>query len=246
MDNKGGKIRIGVIGDYDGRPSHLATDEAIMHCACHMGLEQEIQWLPTASLELDYEQNLTGFDAFWCAPGSPYISAQGAMNAIRFARENNYPFLGTCGGFQHAILEFARDVLHLPEIMKSDFDPYTSSIFLSELSCSLVGETRTILLNEGTRVAQIYHAVSSFERYNCTFGLNERFRNQIVQHGFVAAGTDELGAVRILELPQNNFYVATLFQPQLSSTPENPHRLVLAFLNEAAEFRQNRLTFYSV
>jgi CTP synthase (UTP-ammonia lyase) len=233
-------IRIGVIGDYDGRPSHIATGEAIRHCAYHLDLKQEIQWLPTVSLEAGYEQYLHGFDAFWCAPGSPYKSAQGAMNAIRFARENNYPFIGTCGGFQYVVLEFARDVLDLPEIKQSDFDPYTPNLFIAALGCSLIGETRTIFLTEGTKVAQIYSATYSEERYNCDSGLNDRFRNQIVNCGFVVAGTDEAGDTRILELPRNNFFIATLFQPQLSSTPENPHKLILAYLKEAAEFRQRQ------
>lgn len=196
---------------------------------------------PTDSLEAGNEQNLNSFDAFWCAPGSPYKSAQGAMNAIQFARENNYPFIGTCGGFQHVVLEFARDVLGLPEVKQTDFDPYTTNLFISALSCSLIGETRNILLIKGTKVAQIYSVEYSEERYNCNFGLNDQFRNQIVTHGFVVAGTDEAGDTRILELPQKKFFIATLFQPQLSSTPENPHKLILAFLKSAEEFRQTQM-----
>jgi CTP synthase (UTP-ammonia lyase) len=223
-------IRVGVIGDYDGRPSHLATDEAIRHCAAHLGLEQETQWISTEILETGSEQKLEVFDALWCAPGSPYKSAQGAMNAIQFARENNYPFIGTCGGFQHVVLEFARDVLSLPEVNQANFDPYSPNLFISGLSCSLVGETRTISITEGTRTSQIYVRSKADEKYNCNFGLNSEFRNKLTSHGLVVAGTDEAGDPRILELPHNKFFIATLFQPQLSSTPENPHKLILAFL----------------
>jgi CTP synthase (UTP-ammonia lyase) len=234
------KIKIGVIGDYDGRPSHRATNEAIRHCALQLGLQQETQWIPTDSLEDDISQSLIDFDALWCAPGSPYKSTQGAMNAIQFARENNYPFIGTCGGFQHAVLEFARDVLDLPEIKQTDFDPYTPNLFISVLSCSLIGETRSIYLTKGTKVAQVYGVEKSEERYNCNFGLNDQFRNEIVVHGFVVAGTDKIGDTRILELPQNNFFIATLFQPQLSSTPENPHKLIVAYLRSAEEFSKRK------
>lgn len=233
-------IKIGIIGDFDGRPSHIATNEAIRHCALYLGLDQENRWISTDSLEDDIDVKLSGFDALWCAPGSPYKSAQGAMNAIQFARENDYPFIGTCGGFQHVVLEFARDVLGMMEIKRTDFDPYTPNIFISALSCSLIGETKNIFLTHGTKIEQVYKEDSSKEQYNCNFGLNDQFRNQIVEHGFVISGTDEIGDARILELPQNKFYIATLFQPQLSSKMENPHKLILAFLKSAEEFSKRR------
>ena len=240
-DKRNSLIKIGVIGDYDGRPSHLATNEAINHCASYLGLKQEIQWIDTDLLEDSKELNLSKFDALWCAPGSPYKSAQGAMNAIQFARENNYPFIGTCGGFQHVVLEFARDVLGLSEIKQADFDPYTPNLFISALSCSLVAETKKILLTANTKAAKVYGLKNIEERYNCNFGLNDQFKNQIVTHGFVVSGTDEIGDTRILELPQNNFFIATLFQPQLSSTPENPHNLILAYLQSAEEFSKRKI-----
>lgn len=222
----GSSIKIGVIGDYDGRPSHVATNEAIRHCALYLGIEQETQWLATDSLDNSSELNISSFDAFWCAPGSPYNSTQGAMNGIQFAREYNYPFIGTCGGFQHVVLEFARDVLGVSEVRNIDFDPYTAKHFISALSCSLIGEIRTIYLTANTKAATVYGTVSSEEKYNCNFGLNDQFKNQIVTNGFVVSGADQMGDTRILELPQKDFFVATLFQPQLSSTPENPHKLI--------------------
>ncbi|WP_200807583.1 CTP synthase C-terminal region-related (seleno)protein [Clostridium merdae] len=235
------KIRIGVIGDYDGRPSHIATNEAITHCASFLGLKQKTQWLSTECLEAVNKQELSDFDAFWCAPGSPYKSAQGAMNGIQFARENNYPFIGTCGGFQHVVLEFARDVLNLPEVKKTDFDPYVPNPFISALSCTLIEKTRNIFLTQGTKVAQIYNVKSSEERYNCSFELNDQFKEQMLTHGWVIAGADEAGNTRILELPRSNFFIATLFQPQLNSVPENPHRLILAYLKSVHEFSQRRI-----
>lgn len=235
-------IKIGIIGDYDGRPSHIATNEAIAHCASHLDLKVESHWIATDTLEESVDERLKDFDALWCAPGSPYKSAQGAMNAIQFARENNYPFIGTCGGFQHAVLEFARDIIGLSEIRQKDFDPYTPNQIISALSYSLIGETRNILLNKNTSIAQIYGMGHTEERYNCNFGLNVTFTSQMVAHGFVIAGMDEMGETRILELPQNNFFVATLFQPQLGSTPENPHKLILAYLKSAMEFSKRKVS----
>lgn len=236
MEGRMSLIRIGVIGDYDGRPSHIATNEAIRHCACYLGIKQETQWIATESLEDNNKLDLSQFDALWCAPGSPYQSTQGAMNGILFARENNYPFLGTCGGFQHVVLEFARDVLGLPEMKQKNFDPYTPNLFISALSCSLIGETKEIYLMPHTKVAAIYEAESAIERYNCNFGLNDLFKSQLVAHEFVVAGTDKMKDTRILELPHNRFFIATLFQPQLSSTANNPHKLILSYLKSAKEF----------
>jgi len=231
MDKK--SLRIGVIGDYDGRASHLATNEAIRHCAAHANIKAETIWIATDSLDIAVKQNLIGFDALWCAPGSPYKSAQGAMNAIQYAREKDLPFLGTCGGFQHAVLEFARDMLNLEDVKRADFDPYSPNAYISGLSCSLIGETRRIYIAKGTKSAEIYSTGETDEQYNCNFGLNADFLEQLTAHGFVAAGSDEAGDTRILELPQKRFFVATLFQPQLSSTPEKPHKLILAFLESA-------------
>ena len=233
-------IKIGVIGDYDDRPSHKATNEAIRHCALYLGLKQETLWIATDSLKEGGEQKLIGFDALWCAPGSPYKSAQGAMNAIAFARENDYPFIGTCGGFQHAVLEFARDILGFAQIRQTDFDPYAPNLFISALCCSLIGETRNIFLVKGTKVAQIYGVESAEERYNCNFGLNDKIEDQMTARGFIVAGGDEDGNTRILELTQNKFFIATLFQPQLSSTPQNPHRLILAYLKSAQIFSKRQ------
>jgi len=91
------KIKIGIIGDYErNRESHTATDEAILHAAKALSLETETFWLPTGSLNAESSlKALRDYDALWCAPGGPYISTQGALEAIRFAREHDRPYLGT-------------------------------------------------------------------------------------------------------------------------------------------------------
>lgn len=229
-------IKIGIIGDYDGRPSHLATQEAIRHCAAEAGILCEASWLPTTSFEQGTGDLLNNFDGLWCAPGSPYQSMWGAINAIQFARENNVPFIGTCGGFQHAALEFARDVLLLEELKDSSFDPYSPNIFITSLSCSLVAQTRHIYLNKNTKLHHIYGITEIEEKYNCSFGLIKEFEKRLDQNGFQVAGSDEAGEARILIIERNRFYIATLFQPQLSSTAENPHPLILSFLSHARDY----------
>ncbi len=232
-------LRVGVIGDLDpNRPSHKATNEALRHCAAHLDVRLEVQWLATESLVGAVEQQMAGYDAFWCAPGSPYRSFGGALNAIRFARVNHYPFIGTCGGFQHAVMEYALHVLDMPEVHHAEYDPGASTFFITALSCSLVGETRRIYLQEGSQVRAIYARAEVDERYNCNFGLNTDFQATFDASGFRVAGVDANGDVRIFELASHSFYVATLFQPQLSSTAEIPHPLILAYLRAAQELHR--------
>jgi CTP synthase (UTP-ammonia lyase) len=95
-------LRIGIIGDFEpSYPSHIATNEALNHAARALSLTLDPSWLPTLSLldmppsDDDSETILKQFDGLWCAPGSPYKSMEGALKAIRFAREHDRPFVGT-------------------------------------------------------------------------------------------------------------------------------------------------------
>ncbi len=227
-------VKIGIIGDYDGRPSHLATQESIGHCADKIGVPYEVAWLPTPELMDGTDSRLSGFDGLWCAPGSPYQSMWGAVNAIRYARENNIPFIGTCGGFQHAAIEYARNVLKLKEVQNNDFDPYSPNPLISALSCSLLSQTRQITLDRSSGLYQSYGSDRVEERYNCSFALTADFQRRLEESGFRTVGSDEEGAARILTIEDNTFYVVTLFQPQLSSTRETPHPLILEFFSHAA------------
>jgi len=90
-------VQVGIIGDFNPNyPSHIATNEALNHAARVASLSVDVSWLPTPSLENeDGEKVLVQFDALWCAPGSPYKSMNGALRAIRFTREHDWPFVGT-------------------------------------------------------------------------------------------------------------------------------------------------------
>lgn len=89
-------VTIGVIGDFDGRVSHVATNEAIGHAAAALAIETQVHWLPTPLLlSPEGAGMLARCDALWASPGSPYQSMEGALTGIRFARERNWPFVGT-------------------------------------------------------------------------------------------------------------------------------------------------------
>lgn len=231
----GASISIGVIGDFDpGFPPHPATDAAIGHAADRLGVSAEARWIGTESLagDADLDAALVA-DAIWCAPGSPYRSLDGALRAVRFARERDVPFIGTCGGFQHVVIEYARNVLGFGDAQHAEYDPYASDLFISELSCSLAGQRMEVRLAPGSRAAELYAATETEEEYYCDFGLNPEHRQLLEDGGLRVSGTDQDGEVRVLELPGLGFFVATLFVPQLSSSPGSPHPLIDAHLRAA-------------
>jgi CTP synthase (UTP-ammonia lyase) len=232
-------LRIGIIGDYrpDFRP-HQATQAALGHAADALQLAVAIEWLPTLTLAQDWDTQLRPFDALWCAPGSPYQSMDGALRGIRFAREQSVPFIGTCGGFQHVVLEYARNVLGFKDAAHAESDPDASTLFISALDCSLVGQTLQIHLDPTSRVFVMYQHAVIEEQYYCQFGLNPRYQATLHDGGLRVVGVDDQQEARIVELPDHPFFVATLFVPPLSSTPEQPHPLLLAYLQAALNGRQ--------
>ncbi|MFT4145098.1 MAG: hypothetical protein QM644_11645 [Mobilitalea sp.] len=232
-------IKIGIIGDYDGRPSHIATEAALKHSANMLELELEYNWLSTSTFDSSV-QELHNYDGLWGAPGSPYKSMNGALNAIQFARENNYPYLGTCGGFQHAVIEFGRNVLHINALEDINFDPYVPNDYISALSCSLVGQSRNITIDKDWGLYDIYGCTEITEKYNCSFGLNKDFQSILMEHGFKVVGFDENEEARIMTIEKHPFFIATLFQPQLSSTLENPHPLINEYLLSVNQFKSFR------
>jgi CTP synthase (UTP-ammonia lyase) len=129
-------IKIGIIGDFESeRPSHKATNEALNHCADYLGINLKLQWLPTESLERDTDKSIIKFDGLWCAPGV-YKSMKGALNTIQFAREKNYPFIETCAGFQHTVIEYARNKLGLNDAQHEEYNPDASNLIITAIMFS--------------------------------------------------------------------------------------------------------------
>lgn len=141
-------LSIAIVGDFNpSNQSHIATNDAIEHCSKSLGTPVEHGWIGTEELARpDGTRKLADVRGFWIAPASPYKSMDGALLAIRTARERRIPLLGTCGGFQHIILEYARNVLGFGDAEHEETHPHASRHFISRLACSLVGRTMTITL----------------------------------------------------------------------------------------------------
>jgi CTP synthase (UTP-ammonia lyase) len=220
-------IRIGLIGDFsEQQRAHTAIPRALQ--ATSDGLE--IVWIPTDSV--GDSQSLAGFDGFWCVPGMPYRSADGAMRAIRHARITRTPFLGTSAGFQYAILEYARDVLGLSQADHQKTDPKSAMPLISPLGCALAGVKARVRFLDGSRLRRAYGVPESIEEYHCSFGLNGRFRRLIEGRDLWVAAVDDQHEIRAVELDQHPFFVATLFQPEMRAG-KNP--LVEAFVECCAK-----------
>lgn len=227
-------VSIGIIGDRN--PSfepHRATGEALRHAADHLGWSVDVEWLPTDALAAAPER-IDAFDGLICAPGSPYRSLDGALGAVRRARQAGRPLLGTCGGFQHVVLEYARNVLGITDAAHAEYDPYASNLFVDVLACSLAGRTMGVQLTPGSRVADAYGGLTTREKYYCDFGLTPQAATALTAGGLPITGVDQDGEPRVVELPDHPFFVATLFVPQTSSTADRPHPLLVALLRGAA------------
>lgn len=118
--------------------------------------------------------------------------------------------------------------------------PGAPTLFISKLACSLVGKTETIKITPGSRAYQAYNQEEVREQFQCNYGLNPAFRDRIGREELKITGVDLEGEVRIVELPAHRFYVATLFLPQISSRPESPHPLIVAYLRAALAFQSSR------
>ncbi|MFD0697671.1 hypothetical protein ACFQZT_26700 [Paenibacillus sp. GCM10027628] len=227
---------IGLIGDYDEDVvAHVAIPLAIQLAADELGIQFNFEWVPTPSLDRDFEQKLSKYHAIWVVPASPYRSMQGALNGIRFAREQQIPFLGTCGGFQHMIIEFARNVVGLTEADHVEENPDAALILVAPLSCSVSEKTRAFKLTSGSKTIDFYGSPEIVEQYGiCNYGLNSEYRSRLENAGLSIAGVDLDGEVRIMELDRHPFFIGTLFQPERSALKNITHPLIKAFLRKAS------------
>ncbi|MFJ2493483.1 CTP synthase [Pseudomonas iridis] len=229
-------ISVALIGDYDPQvTAHQAIPVALALVAEQLDRQVQFEWLATDQIHADTPLNK--FDGFWCVPASPYKSEQGALRAIRFAREQQRPFLGTCGGFQHAVLEFYRDVLGWMDAEHGETSPNAERAILSPLTCSLVEAIDSIHLLPGSLIAKAYETSEIQEGYRCRFGVNPQFEAELLKHQLQAVGRDSAGDLRAIELKDHRFFVATLFQPERAALKGQMPPLVRAFIEACAEPR---------
>lgn len=214
--------RVALVGDRSPSVrSHTRIPLILDALRDRYGVTLDAYWIST-----EEAFDLEGFDGIWVLPGSPYRSEEGAVNAVRTARENGIPFLGTCAGFQHALLEFTRNVCGL-SVGHAENTPDASDLLIQPLACSLAGHEGRVRLSPGSLISKIVGSATTAARYHCSFGLNPSYLPVLEASGLRFTGYDEEGAVRAVELPGHPFFLATLFQPELAE--EVPHPVIRAF-----------------
>ncbi len=218
------KRRIALIGDYnESVTAHRAIASALRLAGEALGLAAEGVWLHTAQLR-DPEQQLREFDGAWCVPASPYVNPAGALAAIRYAREQRVPFLGSCGGFQHAVIEYARNVAGIQAADHAENDPTGKALVITPLACPLVERSEEVRLAGCGILRKAYGLERITEGYRCSYGINPAYEQQL----FCSKLKPE---VRAFELQDHPFFVGTLFQSERRALKGEAPPLVLAFLN---------------
>jgi CTP synthase (UTP-ammonia lyase) len=225
-------VKIALVGDYDSRvTAHIAIPKALELTYQFLNVNLEHHWLGTETIT--NTEMLESFNAIWCVPASPYKSMEGALQAIRFAREKPIPFLGTCGGYQHALLEFAHNVLNYKEADHAETNPEATMPLVAPLSCALVETADSVTLKAGSRLAEIYKDSEVTEMYRCRYGLNPEYVSLFENSGLVISAVDANNEPRAMELTNHPFFIGVGFQPERSSLKGELHPLITAFIASA-------------
>jgi CTP synthase (UTP-ammonia lyase) len=230
-------VRIALIGDYRASvTAHVAIPRALELAAGSLNADVEPVWIHTSALTgAEAIRWLRSYQGIWCVPASPYANTAGAVSAIALARTHGIPFLGTCGGFQHALLEYFQNVAGLTEAAHAELDPDSARPVIARLACSLVEVVGAVRLTPGSLAQRLYGADRVEEGYRCSYGLNPQFAPLLRERGdFAVEGTDDDGEIRIIRLRNHPFFLATLFQPERSALEGRVHPLIREFVSACA------------
>jgi CTP synthase (UTP-ammonia lyase) len=201
-----------VIGDRD--PEH-ETHRALDAALARLPADVDARWIASDAPGLPAA--LDAAQAVWFAPGTPHRDPDAVLAALHRARTAGIPSLGTCGGFQLACVEIARNVLGLPGAHQ-ELDPAAPDPFVAELACSLLGERRRVTPVAGTRLAAVM-GTAPFDGFHwCRFGLPDASVAALQGAGVVVGARAPDAGVEAIELPDHPFYVFTLFQPQVATS----------------------------
>ena len=242
-------VTIGLVGKYVDLPdAYLSVVEALRHSAAASDAVLELRWIPSDDMGgLLASEHLEGVDGIVVPGGFGIRGIEGKISAIRYARENNIPFLGLCLGLQCAVIEFARSALGLNEADSAEFNPTTPhpviDLMESQQDVSEMGGTMRLglypaKLADGSLVRSLYDQELIYERHRHRYEVNNRYRRDLEEAGLRLSGTSPNDAlVEVVELPSHPFFVGTQFHPEFRSRPDDPHPLFLGLIRAGLRHR---------
>lgn len=246
VKNLKNKTRIALVGKYvELQDAYISVAEALKHAGYVYDSDIEIDWVNAEEVTAANVAGLLGqADGILVPGGFGDRGVEGKIEAIRYARENDVPFLGICLGMQLATVEFARNVLGLQGAHSTELDketPYPIIDFLPDQSedIDLGGTLRLGLypckLKEDSRARACYNGEELvYERHRHRYEFNNEFREAMEAEGLVFSGVSpDNKLVEIIELPEKQFFVAAQFHPELVSRPQRPQPLFREFVGAA-------------
>jgi CTP synthase len=252
MRDAKGTVRIGLVGKYvQLRDAYLSVIEALRHACIEHGRNLEVIWVDAESLkDEELEAELEAADGILVPGGFGVRGTEGKIKSVRYARENDVPYLGLCLGMQMAVAEFARSVAGMQGANSSEFDAETKYPVIDLLPdqegvCDKGGTMRLgsspSKLVPGTKAYAAYGSEVIHERHRHRYEVNNEYRDALTKAGLVISGTtlDEQ-LVEIIELPDHPWFVACQFHPEFKSRPTRPHPLFRDFVGAAVALSTQR------
>ena len=243
---------IGLVGKYVSlHDAYLSVAESLRHAGFYHGCAIEINWINSEEVtRANAGEMLRGVDGVLVPGGFGDRGIEGKIEAIRFARENDIPYLGLCLGMQLAVVEFSRNVVGWRDANSTEFNPMTSypviDLLPEQKELDMKGGTMrlgkyTCKLQPGTLAYKCYGQDNIEERHRHRYELNNVYRDELAQKGLLFSGTlpnDYL--VEVIELPGHPWFVATQFHPEFKSRPNRPHPLFREFIGASLKYKKSK------
>ncbi len=246
-----GEVKIGIVGKYTSlKDAYLSIVEALNHGGYYFKKNIELVWLDSEYLDAGVEEKLIELDGILVPGGFGVRGIEGKIGAIRFAREKNIPFFGICLGLQCAVVEFARNVLLLPDADSSEFNPKTKNpvigLMQEQKGLSPKGGTMRLgrypcSLEKGTLACKAYNKGLVYERHRHRYEINNIYRDRLAKAGMKVSGIyPKKDLAEIVEIEGHPWFLAVQFHPEFKSRPDRPHPLFKDFISAAVKRSKRR------
>ena len=247
------EITIGFVGKYlDLKESYKSLTEAFIHSGAHMDTRINLKWIDSENIESD---TFSDVDGILVAGGFGKRGVEGKIEAIKYARENNIPFLGICLGMQLTLVEFARNVLNLEDADSIEFNPKTKDpvIYLIDEFMDASGQKQlrthksplggTMRLGsygcdtkDGSLLQEVYGCKSIQERHRHRYEANPKYREEFEKNGLIVSGESD-GLIEVIEIPSHPWFLGVQFHPEFTSTLKQPNPAIFSFVKASQKFK---------